>query len=137
MGRPGRRKMVDRTIKYKYPSKVGTTYQKEYAQFNSAKNAGQEVKGTNFNVEKEHKIINPHNVEKLTINRIDYQPFTIQPREPKKFKAPSPKQYVALKTAYQNEFQNWGPNEVIHEKDPQYPYYSLPFRGTTSYARTF
>jgi hypothetical protein len=137
MGRPGRRKMVDRVVRYKYPSKIGTNYQKEHAHFNSAKAAGKEVNGNNFNVEKEHKIINPHNVEKLTVNRIDYQPFTIQPREPKKLKAPSPKKIVAMKTSYQNEFQNWGPNEVIHEKDPKYPYYSLPFKGTSSYARTF
>lgn len=88
-------------------------------------------------MEKEHKIINPHGVEKLTINRIDYQPFTIQPREPKKLKAPSPKQYVPLKSSYQAEFQNWGPNDIIHEKDPQYPYYSLPFKGASNYARTF
>jgi hypothetical protein len=88
-------------------------------------------------MEKEHKIINPHNPEKLTINRIDYQPFTIQPREPKKLKAPSPKQYVPMKSSYQSEFQNWGANEIIHEKNPQYPYYSLPFKGNTNYARTF
>ena len=137
MGRPGRRKMVDRVIRYKYPSKIGTNYQKEHAHFNSAKAAGKEVKGSNFNVEKEHKIINPHNVEKLTINRIDYQPFTIQPREPKKLKAPSPQKTAPMKSSYQNEFQNWGPNEVIHEKDPKYPYYSLPFRGTSQYAQTF
>lgn len=137
MGRPGRRKMVDRVVRYKYPSKIGTNYQKEHAHFNSAKVAGKEVKGSNFNVEKEHKIINPHNVEKLTVNRTDYQPFTIQPREPKKLKAPSPQKNVAMKSSYQNEFQNWGPNEVIHEKDPKYPYYSLPFRGTSQYAQTF
>lgn len=137
MGRPGRRQVVDRVVKYKYPSKIGTNYQKEHGHYNSAKAVGRNNTGEPFNVEKEHKIINPHNVEKLTINRIDYQPFTIQPREPKKLKAPSPKQYVALKTAYQSEFQNWGPNEIIHEKDPQYPYYSLPFKGNSAYARTF
>lgn len=137
MGRPGRRQVVDRVIKYKYPPQIGTNYQKEHAHFNSTKAVGRQNTGEAFNIEKEHKIINPHNVEKLTINRIDYQPFKVQPREPKKYRAPSPKQYVPTKTAYQAEFQNWGPNEVIHEKDPKYPYYSLPFKGNSNYARTF
>ena len=94
MGRPGRRKIVDRVIKYKYPKQIGTNYQKEHAHYNSSKAVGRNNNGEPFNVEKEHKIINPHNVEKLTVNRIDYQPFTIQPREPKKLKAPSPKKKV-------------------------------------------
>ena len=137
MGRPGRRQIVDRVVKYKYPSKIGTSYQKDHATYNSAKMAKRRNTGEAFNVEKEHKYKNPHNVDRLTVNRIDYQPFTIQPREFKKYKAPSPSHYVPLKSSYQSEFQNWGPNEIIHEKDPQYPFYSLPFKGTTSYARTF
>jgi hypothetical protein len=137
LGRPGRRQIVDRVVKYKYPPQIGTNYQKEHAHFNSTKAVGRNNTGEPFNVEKEHKIINPHKVEKLTINRIDYQPYTIQPREPKKLKAPSPQQYVPTKSSYQADFQNWGPNEIIHEKDPQYPYYSLPFKGNSNYARTF
>lgn len=115
----------------KYHSKTGTSYQKDYAAYNSINAAENKTKGENWNIEKEHKIINPHNVEKLTINRIDYQPFTIQPREPKKLKAPSPDHFYPMKSSYQSEFQNWGPNGVIHEKDPKYPYYSLPFKGNT------
>ena len=137
LGRPGRRQIVDKVIKYKYPPQIGTNYQKEHGHFNSAKAVGRNNTGEPFNVEKEHKIINPHKVEKLTINRIDYQPYTIQPREPKKLKAPSPQQYIPAKSSYQADFQNWGPNEIIHEKDPQYPYYSLPFNGNSNYARTF
>jgi hypothetical protein len=137
MGRPGRRQIVDRVVKYHYPPQVGTNYQRDYAKYNSIKAVGKNNTAENFNVEKEHKIINPHKVEKLTINRIDYQPFKIQQREQKKLQAPSPKQYAPMKSAYQQEFQNWGPNEVIHEKDPQYPYYCLPFKGNSAYARTF
>jgi len=137
MGRPGRRQVVDRVVKYKYPPNVGTSYQKEYAGYNSIKATGSSSKGEPFNVEKEHKILNPHTVEKLTINRIDYQPFQVQPREPKKFKAPPQQEYIGAKTAYQSEFMNWGPNEIIHEKEPQYPFYSLPFQGNSSYSKTF
>ena len=46
-------------------------------------------------------------------------------------------QYVPAKSSYQSDFQNWGPNAIIHEKDPKYPYYSLPFKGNSWYARTF
>lgn len=137
LGRPGRRMIVDRVVKYKYPPQIGTIYQKEHGHFNSSKAVGRSNTGEPFNVEKEHKIINPHKVEKLTINRIDYQPYKIQPREPKKLKAPAPKQYIPQATTYQSSFKNWGPNEIIHEKDPQYPFYSLPFNGNSSYARTF
>jgi len=37
MGRPGRRQVVDRVVKYKYPSHVGTSYNKDYAKYNSIK----------------------------------------------------------------------------------------------------
>ncbi len=137
MGRPGRRQVVDRVVKYKYPSHVGTNYQKDYAKYNSINAPGGQKCGEPFNVEKEHKIINPHDVEKLTINRIDYQPFQVQPRQPKKLKAPKQSEYIGAKTAYQAEFMNWGANEIIHEKEPQYPYYSLPFKGNSNYAQTF
>jgi len=137
MGRPGRRQVVDRVVKYKYPPHVGTNYQKEFAQYNSITATGSKNTAEAFNVEKEHKIINPHQVEKLTVNRIDYQPFKVQPKEPKKLKAPPPTEYIGAKSAYQSEFMNWGANEIIHEKEPQYPFYSLPFQGNSNYANTF
>ena len=64
LGRPGRRMIVDRVVKYKYPPQIGTNYQKEHANFNSSKAVGRNNTGEPFNVEKEHKIINPHKVEK-------------------------------------------------------------------------
>jgi hypothetical protein len=38
LGRPGRRQIVDRVVKYKYPSKIGTNYQKEHGIQASIKN---------------------------------------------------------------------------------------------------
>ena len=39
---------------------------------------------------------------------------------------------------YSNEYPSWGqaPKALI-EKQPQYPYYSLPFRGKSEYRETF
>jgi hypothetical protein len=39
---------------------------------------------------------------------------------------------------YSNEYPSWGdaPKALI-EKQPQYPYYSLPFRGKSEYRQNF
>lgn len=38
-------------------------------------------------------------------------------------------------SSYQANYPNWknGHNDVFHEKEPQYPIYSVPFRGASSY----
>ena len=33
-----------------------------------------------FNLEKEHKIINPHQMDMKTTARIDFQPFSVMPQ---------------------------------------------------------
>ena len=39
---------------------------------------------------------------------------------------------------YKNEFLNWGGTQKpLVEKTPQYPYYSLPFRGKSEYNERF
>jgi hypothetical protein len=39
---------------------------------------------------------------------------------------------------YKNEFLNWGgTKKALIEKTPQYPYYSLPFRGKSEYNERF
>lgn len=39
---------------------------------------------------------------------------------------------------YKNEYLNWGPSsKKIVEKTPQYPYYSLPFRGDSEYKKSY
>jgi hypothetical protein len=36
-------------------------------------------------------------------------------------------------------FPNWknGQNDIFHEKHPQYPFYSLPFKGESNYKAAF
>ena len=39
---------------------------------------------------------------------------------------------------YKNEFLNWGGDKKpLVEKTPQYPYYSLPFRGKSEYKERY
>lgn len=36
-------------------------------------------------------------------------------------------------------YPNWrnGQGDIFHEKHPQYPFYSLPFKGESNYAQSF
>lgn len=58
--------MVDRAVRYRYPTCVHTNYQREHRGYNTVKAIGGSTKFEPFNVEKEHKIINPHRVEKVS-----------------------------------------------------------------------
>ena len=60
MGWPGWRKMVDMHVRYHYPKCVHTIYQREHWGYNTVKAVGNSHNFEPFNVEKEHKIINPH-----------------------------------------------------------------------------
>lgn len=46
---------------------------------------------------------------------------------------------LAKMSHYGLEFPNWknGGGDIYHEKQPQYPYYSLPFKGDSSYKLTY
>ena len=65
-GRPSR--CTDRFIQYPYPKCVNTFYQKEYHQ--KLQKGHLTDKKDAFNLEKETKIINPHNMELSTTNKV-------------------------------------------------------------------
>ena len=53
---------------------------------------------------------------------------------------PEPEEKPIVKmSSYQANYPNWknGHNDVFIEKEPQYPIYSVPFRGASSYKQTF
>eukprot|EP00347_Sterkiella_histriomuscorum_P016390 403353370 len=86
-----------------------------------------------FNMEREHRIINPHKMQLLTMKDTDYLPFKPEPRlrtirDGYISNAPSKQ-----KTDYQMDYPDWGKNLVFREKNPQYPVYSLPFKGKSAY----
>ena len=59
-----------------------------------------------------------------------------QPKTQQVVDAPKPIQQMS---SYHASFPNWdnGKNDVFHEKHPQYPYYSLPFNGGSTYKNNF
>ncbi|CDW76087.1 UNKNOWN [Stylonychia lemnae] len=134
----GRRtRCSDRFVKYPYPKTMITNYQKEYHQKNE-KSILIPQKET-FNPEKEHKIINPHKMELSTTNKVAYQPFAVQPQRKSMQRAPKSDAPAQQQSSYMAGFPNWnnGHQDVYHEKHPQYPYYSLPFKGSSSYQNSF
>ena len=92
-----------------------------------------------FNLEKEAKIINPHKMDLNTTNGSTYKKFDLKPKQ-KTIRAPhnDPKPILS-QSFYQKQFPNWqnGHNDVFHEKHPQYPFYSLPFKGNSNYQQNF
>jgi hypothetical protein len=46
---------------------------------------------------------------------------------------------MMLSSSYQNSFPNWknGNKDCFHEKKPQYPIYSMPFKANSSYRQSF
>ena len=90
-------------------------------------------------MEKETRIINPHPMELDSTHRATFKPFKVVPQ--KRDMKPIPKNDApAMKQShYQAEFPNWqnGQGDIYHERQPQYPYYSLPFKGDSSYKRNF
>jgi hypothetical protein len=42
-------------------------------------------------------------------------------------------------SSYSKNFPNWrnGKGDIFHEKHPQYPFYSLPFKGNSQYKQSF
>lgn len=66
---------MDRFVKYPYPQNIITNYKKDY---NKANGAGSERvqdiehRKEAFNLEKEHKILNPHQMDMKTTARVDF-----------------------------------------------------------------
>ena len=88
-----------------------------------------------FNVEKEHKIINPHKMDMATTQKTSFKGYSVQPSEKKLRSAPKNDAPMQQSSSYQAGFPNWknGSNDIYHEKHPQFPYYSLPFKGNSNY----
>lgn len=92
-----------------------------------------------FNMEKETRIINPHLMEKDTVQKTSFKPFKVIPQKKEMKAIPKNDAPAAKMSHYQSDFPNWqnGKNDIYHERHPQYPYYSLPFKGDSSYKRNF
>ena len=69
-----KKRVIDRFVRYPYPSNIITNYQKDYDKLINKKytSIGAFSPEQAFNLEKEHKILNPHNMDMKTTTRVDY-----------------------------------------------------------------
>ena len=90
-----------------------------------------------FNLEKEAKIINPHRMDLSTTNKVNYTKKKAVDEMPKHKEVAQPAKPIQMTSSYMASFPDWdnGKNDIFHEKHPQYPFYSLPFAGESTYAK--
>ena len=68
-----------------------------------------------------------------------FKNFKVGPRTKELKKVNDEKKPIVGFSSYQKSFPNWknGQNDIFHEKHPQYPFYSLPFKGESNYKQNF
>jgi hypothetical protein len=110
-----------------------TSYKKEYF----GKEAKSQPRKDAFNIEKEHKIINPHKMDLSTTCKNHFKTFKVEKEAKKVSRNTKVQAPIMGRSCYAQEFPNWknGQEDIYHEKRPQFPYYSLPFAGRSSYQR--
>lgn len=82
-----------------------TNYQKEYPSKISQTRVISEKEA--FNIEKEHKIINPHPMELSTTNKVVYQPFQVKPSKKEQKRVEKSEAPCLQHSHYAAEFPNW------------------------------
>lgn len=124
-------------MRYPYPKTLFSNYRQNY----HSKLGQTEVKNhkSAFNLEKETKIINPHKMDLETTNKTKYRGQKGERPQPKVADIVEPPKPIQQTSSYKASFPNWenGKNDIFHEKHPQFPYYSLPFNGGSTYKNNF
>ena len=125
----------DRFVRYPYPSKANSYYQKEFQR----KGAFAKDHKRAFNLEKEAKIINPHKMDLQTTQRQVHDGSFGKRADLINFDHELGERPMQLNSSYKMNYPNWknGNADVFHEKHPQYPIYWLPFRGDSQYKESF
>ena len=129
---------TDRFVRYPYPKMLNSNYKVNFAS-GKLELAGVKSHKQAFNLEKETKIINPHKMDTKTTTKDEFKGLKGE-KNAAKIPVPTPEDKPIVKmSSYQANFPNWknGHNDIFHEKEPQYPVYSVPFRGSTSYKQTY
>jgi len=72
----GKKRITERFVKYPYPHGIVTNYQKDYLKHGRYRQLSRDEA---FNLEKEHKTLNPHEMDFKTTSRVDYLPFSVFP----------------------------------------------------------
>lgn len=65
-----------------------------------------------------------------------YKNFKVIPKKKQLRRFEDEGKPIVAQSTYMKNFPNWknGQGDIFHEKHPQYPFYSLPFKGDSSYA---
>ena len=127
---------VDRFVRYPYPSMAISSYKKEFPTKPSYAKHHREA----FNLEKETKIINPHKVEANTTSKEFFKGQKgprAQPKEKPYFENTAPIRTTSTNMMNYPNWKNGVTKDIFHEKQPQFPVYSLPFGGQSTYKVTF
>jgi hypothetical protein len=77
-------------------------------------------------------------MEHSTTHKTTFTPFKVLP--PKRELKPIPKSDAPAQkmSHYMAEYPNWqNGGDIYHERHPQYPYYSIPFKGDSTYKMNF
>ena len=74
-------------------------------------------------------------MEHETQNKVTYQGHKVKPSLKKYAKFNDEKKPIIGTSNYQKSYPNWrnGQGDIFHEKEPQFPFYSLPFKGESNY----
>ena len=74
-----------------------------------------------------------------TTNKSKYKGEKGERAKPRTTEIIEPPKPIQQTSSYNASFPNWdnGKNDIFHEKHPQYPYYSLPFNGGSTYKNNF
>jgi len=129
---------TDRFVRYPYPKMLNSNYKVNFAS-GKLELAGVKSHKQAFNLEKETKIINPHKMDTKTTAKDEFKGLKGE-NNFVKIPVPTPEDKPIVKmSSYQANFPNWknGHNDIFHEKEPQYPIYSVPFRGSSSYKQSY
>jgi len=126
---------TDRFVRYPYP-KLFSNYKQNYP--NKASQCKYKSHKDAFNLEKEAKIINPHRMEKDTTHGETYKGRKGPPAQQAERRVIEEKKPIVGMSSYSAAFPNWqnGRTEPFIEKAPQYPVYSIPFAGDSTYKQT-
>ena len=90
-------------MKYPFPTNVGSNYVKDYKKHREHKYSKTEKEG-GFNLEKEHKIINPHGMDMHTVQKDKFRGFKVQPKEKVKVERKEDKAPFAKGSIYKVSF---------------------------------
>jgi len=129
-----RTRCTDRFVRYPYPKQMHSNYKNSFYS-GKLEQAGVKSHKQAFNLEKETKIINPHKMDTHTTTKDEFKGLMGEKKAAKIAVPEAENRPINKTSSYQANYPNWknGNNDVFHEREPQYPVYSVPFRGASSY----